>query len=180
MGFHFLLQSIFLTQGLNLGLSHCRQMLCHLSHHGSPLIKRFFSSFLLSAIRVISSAYLRLLIFLPGILIPAYNSFSLAFVTMCSAYKLNRRVTINSLVYSFFNLQGSNCCFLSIIQVSQETGKMIWYSHLSKNFPQFVMIHTVKGFSIVDETEIYIFLEFACFLYSNNLVLLRKKFNYYI
>ena len=57
---------------------------------------------------------------------------------------------------------------------------MIWYSHLSKNFPQFVMIHTVKGFSIVDETEIYIFLEFACFLYSNNLVLLRKKFNYYI
>ena len=136
-------------------------MLCHLSHHGNPLIKRFFSSFLLSAIRVISSAYLRLLIFLPGILIPAYNSFSLAFVTMCSAYKLNRRVTINSLVYSFFNpepicysIQGSNCCFLSLIQVSQETGKMIWYSLFFKNFPQFVMIHTVNSFSIVNETEV--------------------------
>ena len=125
-----------------------------LSHHESPLIKRFFSSFLLSAIRVISSAYLRLLIFLPGILIPAYNSFSLAFVTMCSAYKLNRRVTINSLVYSFFNLQGSNCCFLSLIQVSQETGKMIWYSLLFKSFPQFVMIHTINSFSIVNETEV--------------------------
>ena len=51
---------------------------------------------------------------------------------------------------------------------------MVWYSHLSKSFPQFFMIHTVKGFSIVDETEIDIFLEFGSFLYSNNLVLLRK------
>ena len=96
-----------------------------------------------------------------SILIPAYNSFSLAFVTMCSAYKLNRRVTINSLVYSFFNLQGSNCCFLSLIQVSQETGKMIWYSLLFKSFPQFVMIHTINSFSIVNETEVDVF----CFFF---------------
>ena len=41
---------------------------------------------------------------------------------------------------------------------------MVWYSHLSKSFPQFVTIHTVKGFSIVDETEIDIFLKFPCFL----------------
>ena len=43
---------------------------------------------------------------------------------------------------------------------------MVWYSHLSKSFPQFVMIHTVKGFCIVDETEIDVFLKFPCFLYN--------------
>ena len=43
---------------------------------------------------------------------------------------------------------------------------MVWYSHLFKSFPQFVVIHTVKGFSIVIETEIDIFLEFPCFLYD--------------
>ena len=55
------------------------------------------------------------------------------------------------LSYSIFNpepiscsIQGSNCCFLTCIQVSWETGKMVWYSHLFKSFPQFIMIHTVK------------------------------------
>ena len=43
---------------------------------------------------------------------------------------------------------------------------MVWYSHLFKNFPQFVMIHTVKGFSAVNETEIDVFLEFSCFFYD--------------
>ena len=43
---------------------------------------------------------------------------------------------------------------------------MVLYSHLFKSFPQFVMIHTVKGFSIVDETEVGVFLEFPCFLYD--------------
>ena len=43
---------------------------------------------------------------------------------------------------------------------------MFWYSHLSKSFPQFVMIHTVKGFSVVNETEIDVFLNFPCFLYN--------------
>ena len=42
---------------------------------------------------------------------------------------------------------------------------MVWYSHLSKSFLQFVMIHTIKGFSVVDETEIGVFLEFSCFLH---------------
>ena len=40
---------------------------------------------------------------------------------------------------------------------------MIWYSHLFKNFPHFVVIHTVKGFSVVNEAEVYVFLEFSCF-----------------
>ena len=63
-------------------------------------------------------------------------------------------------------MQGSNCCFLTHIQVSQETGKTIWYSHLFRGFPQFVMLHTVKGFSIVNETEVDIFLKFSCLLYN--------------
>ena len=49
-------------------------------------------------------------------------------------------------------MSGSKCCFLTHIQVSQETGKVVWYS-LAKNFPQFAVIHTVKGFHIVNEAE---------------------------
>ena len=43
---------------------------------------------------------------------------------------------------------------------------MVWYSHLFKNFPQFVVIHTVKGFSVVNEVEVDVFLEFSCFFYD--------------
>ena len=57
----------------------------------------------------------------------------------------------------------SNCCFLTCIEVSLEAGQVVWYSHLFKNFPQFVMIHIVKGFSIVNEAEVDAFLEFPCF-----------------
>ena len=57
----------------------------------------------------------------------------------------------------------SNCCFLTCIQVSQEAGQVVWYSHLFQNFPQFIVIHTVKGFGIVSKAEIDIFLELACF-----------------
>ena len=60
----------------------------------------------------------------------------------------------------------SNGCFLTCIQVSQEAGKVVWYSYLVKNFPQFVVICTVKGFSIVNEAEIDVFLEFYSFLYD--------------
>ena len=52
----------------------------------------------------------------------------------------------------------SNCCFLICIQVSQEAGQVVWYSHLFQNFPQFIMIHTVKGFGIVNKVEVYVFL----------------------
>ena len=62
------------------------------------------------------------------------------------------------------SMSGSNCFFLTYIQVSQEAGKAVWYSHLFKNFPQFVMIHLVKGFSIVSEAEGDVFLEFSCFI----------------
>ena len=61
------------------------------------------------------------------------------------------------------SMSSSNCCFLTCIQVSQETGQVVWCSHLFKNFPQFVMIHTVKGFGIVNKAEVDVFLEFSCF-----------------
>ena len=57
----------------------------------------------------------------------------------------------------------SNCCFLTRIQVSQEAGQVVWYSHLLKNFPQFIVIHTVKGFGIVNKAEIDVFMELSCF-----------------
>ena len=60
-------------------------------------------------------------------------------------------------------MSGSNCCFLTCIQISQAVGQVVWYSHLFKNFPQFVMIHTVKGFGIVNKAEVDVFLEFSCF-----------------
>ena len=56
---------------------------------------------------------------------------------------------------------GSNCYYLTCIQVSQETGKVVWYSHLFKNFP--VVIHTVKGFGLVNKAEVDVFLELSCF-----------------
>ena len=55
-------------------------------------------------------------------------------------------------------------CFLTSIQVSQEAGRVAWYSHLFKNFPQFVVIHTVKSFSVFNEAEVDVFLELSCFL----------------
>ena len=68
------------------------------------------------------------------------------------------------------SMSGSSCCFLTCIQISQEAGKVIWYSHLLKNFPQFVMIHTVQGFGIVNKAEIDVFLELSCFLHDSAVV----------
>ena len=63
-------------------------------------------------------------------------------------------------------MSSTNCWFLTCIQVSQEAGKVVWYSHLFKNFPQLVVMHMVKGFSIVNEAEVDVFLEFPCFFYD--------------
>ena len=71
-------------------------------------------------------------------------------------------------MYSFPSLEpvlcsmsGSSCCFLTCIQISQEAGQVVWYSHLLKNFPQFIVIHPVKGFGIVNKGDF--FLELSCF-----------------
>ena len=75
-------------------------------------------------------------------------------------------------MYSFPNLEpvhrsmsGSNYCFLTCMQISQEASQVVWYSHPFQNFPQFVVIHTVKGFGIVNKAELDVFLEFSCFFY---------------
>ena len=73
-------------------------------------------------------------------------------------------------MYSFPNFEpahcsmpGSHCYFLTCMQIPQEVGKVVWYSHLFKNFAQFVVIHTVKAFSVVNEAEVDVFLESSCF-----------------
>ena len=60
-------------------------------------------------------------------------------------------------------MSSSNCCFLTCIQISQEAGQVVWYSHFFQNFPQFIVIHTVKGFGTVNKAEIDVFLELSCF-----------------
>ena len=128
-----------------------------------------------------SSAYLRLLIILPAILIPACFSSSLwwwnvlwhhvlAWFQMYSVYKLNKQVDNIQSWYSFpylkpvyFSMSSSKCCFLTCLQISQEAGQVVWNSYLFKNFPQFVVIHTVKGFGLVNKTEVDVFLELCCF-----------------
>ena len=52
---------------------------------------------------------------------------------------------------------------MTCIQISQEAGQVVWYSHLLKNFPEFVVIHIVKGFGAVNKTEVDVFLELSCF-----------------
>src|SRR5574341_2613517 len=63
-------------------------------------------------------------------------------------------------------MTSSNCCFLTCIQVSQEADQVVLYSHLFQNFPQFIVIHTVKGFGIVNKTEIDVSLELSCFFHD--------------
>ena len=142
-----------------------------LSLYSFTLMKKLFSSSSLSAFRMVSSSYLRLLMF------PHLSWFQLCHPAWhFSWYAQHTNQTgcqQTALLYSFLDLesiscsiQGSNCCFLICIQVSQETGKMVWYSNLFKSFPQFIMIHTVKGFGIVNKTEVDVCLEFPSFLYD--------------
>ena len=122
----------------------------------------------------VSSAYLRLLTFLLAILIPACASFSLAFHMMYCAYGLNKKgdnIQPWHTPFPIWNWSIVPCPALIVaswtcIQVSQEAGKVVWYSHLFNNFPQFVVIYIVKGFSVVNEAEVDVFLEFSYFFYN--------------
>ena len=87
-------------------------------------------------------------------------------------------------MYSFRNLEAvccsmssSNCCFLTCIHISQEAGKVVWYSHLLKNFPPFVMIYIVKGFGLVKEAEVDFFLELSCHKEVCNLISCSSAFS---
>ena len=63
-------------------------------------------------------------------------------------------------------MSSSNCCFLACMQISQEADQVVWYSHLFQNFPQFTVIHTVKGFGTVKKAETDVFLELSCFFHD--------------
>ena len=78
-------------------------------------------------------------------------------------------------MYSFPNLEpvccfmsSSICCFLTCTHISPEAGEVVWYSHLLKHFPQFVVIHMVKGFGVANKTEVDVFLELSCFFDDPN------------
>ena len=72
-------------------------------------------------------------------------------------------------MYSFliWNQSAVPCPVLTVASwqayVSEEAGQVVWYSHLFQNFPQFIVIHTVKGFGIVNKAEVDVFLELSCF-----------------
>ena len=78
-------------------------------------------------------------------------------------------------------MSSSNCSFLTRIQISQKAGQVAWYSHLFKNFPEFVVVHTVKGFGTVNKTEIDVFLELSLFFYDpidvGNLISVSSAFS---
>ena len=63
-------------------------------------------------------------------------------------------------------MSSSNYSFLTYTQISQEAGQVVWYSYLFQNFPQFIVIHTVKGFGIVNKAEIDVFVELSCFFHD--------------
>ena len=136
-------------------------------------IKRLFSSSSLSDIRVISSAYLRLLIFPLGNLSPAYASSSPAFLMIYSAYKLNKQgdnIQPWQTPFPIWNQSVVPCPVLTVASwpAYRFLKRQVWYSHLCQNFPQFIVIHTVKGFGIVNKAEIDVFLELSCFFNDNN------------
>ena len=81
-------------------------------------------------------------------------------------------------------MSGSNCSFLTYVKISQEADKVVWYSHLLRNFPRFAVIHTFKGFSVVNEAEVDAFLESPCFFYDptdvGSIVTLILNFLFYV
>ena len=82
-------------------------------------------------------------------------------------------------------MSNSNCCFLTCIQISQEAGQVVWYSHLFKNLLQFVVMHRVKDFGIVNKAEVDLFLELCffndpvdvCNLTSGSFAFLKSRLN---
>ena len=123
--------------------------------------------------RVISSAYLSLLIFLPAILIPAFASSSWAFHMMYSAYKLNKRSDNIQTLCTPFPIWNQSAFPCSVLTVASWPAyrflrrKVRWSGiPISVSFPQFVVLHTVKGFCMVNKVEVDVFLEFSCLFYD--------------
>ena len=134
-------------------------------------IKRLFSSSSLSAIRVVSSAYLRVLIFLLAILIPVYPSSSLTFHMMYSACKLNKQGDNMQPYHTPFPIWNESfvpCPALTDASwpAHRILKRQVWYSQLFKNLPQFIVIHTIKGFGVVNKAEVDVSLELFRFFYD--------------
>ena len=135
-------------------------------------IKRHFSSSSLSAIRVVSSGYLRLLIFVLAILIPACASSSSAFCMMYSACKLNNQGDNIQPWCTLFPIWNQSVVLCPVLIVASWPAyrflmrQVRWYGiPISWRIFQFVVIHTVKGFGVVNKAEVVIFLEHSCFFY---------------
>ena len=156
-------------------------------------IKRLFSSSSLSTIIVVSSAYLRLLIFLLAILIPACASSSRAFLMMYSAYKLNKQCDNIQPWHTLFPIwnQSVPCPVLTVASwpAYRFLKRQVRWSGIpiSQNFPQFIVIHTIKGFGIVNKAEVVVLLELSCFfndpmdagnLISGSSVFSKSSLNY--
>ena len=136
-----------------------------------PFTQRLFSSSSLFAIRVVSSAYLRLLIFLPAILMLSCDSPSLAFHMMSSAYKLNKQgnnIQPWRTPFPILNQSVVSCPVLTVASwpVHRFLRRQVRCSGIaiSLRIFHFVVFHTIKGFGIVNEAEVDIFLEYPCFL----------------
>ena len=134
--------------------------------------KRFFSSSLLSALRMVSSAYLRLLIS-PGNLDSSLWFIHLAFCMMYSAYKLNKQSDNIQPWHTPFPILNQSVVPCSVLAVASWPAyrflrkKVRWSGiHISQRIFQFVVTHTVKVFGIVHEAEVGVFLEFSCFFYD--------------
>ena len=134
-------------------------------------IKRLFSSSSLSAIRVVSSAYLRLLIFLLAILIPACASSSLAFLKIYSAYKLNKQGDNIQPWHTPFPIRNHSVVPCPVLTIASWPAyrflkRQVRWSGIPisfRIFPQFIVIHTVEGFGVVNKAEIDVFLVLSCF-----------------
>ena len=137
--------------------------------HSFTFIKKLLSFSLLSAIRVVSSVYLRLLIFLPEVLIPACESSRPVFHMMYSAYKLNKQgdnIQPWCTLFPIWNQSVVPCLVLTVVAswpAYRFLRRQVRWSGIpiSVGIFQFVVIHTVKGFSIVNEAEVDVFLELA-------------------
>ena len=136
----------------------------------SPSSRDSFSSSLLSAITVVSSAYLRLLMFLPAVLIPACVSSSLTFHMRFSAYKLNKQgdnIYPWCTPFPILKLPFVQCPVLTVASWSayRFLRRQVRWSGvpISWKIFQSVVIYTVKGFGVVNKAEVDVFLELLCF-----------------
>ena len=136
-------------------------------------IKRLFSFSLLSTIRVVSSAYIRLLTLLPAVLIPACASSSLAFYMIYSAHKLNKQHDKIQPWHTPFPIWNQSVVPCPVLTVASWSAYRFLRRHVkwsgvptSWRIFQFVVIHTVKSFGAVDKAEVDVFLELSYFVYD--------------